>query len=113
MMGRVEVTLRIDALLPLTEAGQCLLSMVNDFQSLLEKEEEEMGTAEFPVLKAHYASPRKQPRGTSSAWAPQTSTGRSLAEANLLPALNTITLMTFIKRPWRTEVQDRNYHWKR
>lgn len=35
MMGRVEVTLRIDALLPLTEAGQCLLRMVGDFQSLL------------------------------------------------------------------------------
>lgn len=41
MMGRVEVTLGIDTLLPLTEAGQCLLGMVHYFQSLLEKEEEE------------------------------------------------------------------------
>lgn len=61
MMGRVEVTLRIDALLPLTEAGQCLLRMVGDFQSLLEKEEEETGTAEFPVLRAHHTSPWKLP----------------------------------------------------
>lgn len=85
MMGRVEVTLRIDALLPLTEAGQCLLSMVNDFQSLLEKEEEEMSTAEFPVLKARYASPRKQPRGTSSVWAPQTSTWSEFSRGQLTP----------------------------
>lgn len=41
MMDRVEVTLGIDALLPLAEAGQCLLCMVNYFQSLLEKEEKE------------------------------------------------------------------------
>lgn len=47
MMGRVEVTLGIDALLPLTEAGQCLLCMVNYFQSLLEKEEEEIGMGDF------------------------------------------------------------------
>ena len=66
MMGRVEVTLRIDALLPLTEAGQCLLRMVDDFQSLLEKEEEETGTPEFPELRAHHTSPWKQPSGTSS-----------------------------------------------
>lgn len=42
MVGGVEVTLGIDALLPLTEARQCLLCVVNYFQSLLEKEEEEM-----------------------------------------------------------------------
>lgn len=41
MMDRVEVTLGIDALLPLAETGQCLLCMMNYFQSLLEKEEEE------------------------------------------------------------------------
>lgn len=41
VVGGVEVTLGVDALLPLTEAGQCLLCMVNYFQPLLEKEEEE------------------------------------------------------------------------
>lgn len=60
MMGRVEVTLGIDALLPLTEAGQCLLCMVNYFQSLLETEEEEIGVREFTVLRAHHISPQKQ-----------------------------------------------------
>lgn len=40
VMGRIEVTLGIDALLPLTEAGQCLLCMVHYFQSLLEKKKE-------------------------------------------------------------------------
>lgn len=40
MMGRAEVTLRIDALLPLAEAGQCLLCMMHYFQSLLKKTEE-------------------------------------------------------------------------
>lgn len=39
MMDRVEVTLGIDAFLPFAEAGQCLLCMVNYFQSLLENEE--------------------------------------------------------------------------
>lgn len=57
MMDRVKVTLRIDALLPLTEAGQCLLCMVNYFQSLLEKKEEEIGVGEFSVVMAHHMSP--------------------------------------------------------
>lgn len=48
MMGRVEVTLGIDTLLPLTEAGQRLLCMVNYFQSLLQKEEEEVGMGSLP-----------------------------------------------------------------
>lgn len=56
-MDRVKVTLRIDALLPLTEAGQCLLCMVNYFQSLLEKKEEEIGVGEFSVVMAHHMSP--------------------------------------------------------
>lgn len=48
VMGRVEVTLGIDTLLPLTEAGQRLLCMVNYFQSLLRKEEEEVGMGSLP-----------------------------------------------------------------
>ena len=61
MMGRVEVTLGIDALLPLAEAGQCLLCMVNYFQSLLEKEEGEIGTGEISVVRVHHIRPPKQP----------------------------------------------------
>lgn len=53
MMDGVEVTLGIDALLPLAEAGQCFLCMVNYFQSLLEKEEEEIGMGELTVVRAH------------------------------------------------------------
>lgn len=85
MMGRVEVTLWIDALLPLTEAGQCLLRMVNYFQSLLEKEEEETGTGEFPVLRAHHISPWKQPSRMSSGWAPQTSIWPKFGKGQLTP----------------------------
>lgn len=60
MMGRVEVTLGIDALLPLAEAGQCLLCMVNYFQSLLEKEEGQIGTGEISAVRAHHIRPQKQ-----------------------------------------------------
>lgn len=66
MMGRVEVTLGIDALLPLAEAGQCLLCMVNYFQSLLEKEEGQIGTGEISAVRAHHIRPQKQPREMSS-----------------------------------------------
>lgn len=66
MMGRVEVTLGIDALLPLAEAGQCLLCMVNYFQSLLEKEEGQIGTGEISAVRAHHIRPQKQPSEMSS-----------------------------------------------
>lgn len=65
VMGRVEVTLGIDTLLPLTEAGQCLFCMVHYFQSLLEEEEEEIGMGEFTVAGVHHVSPQKKPSGMS------------------------------------------------
>lgn len=73
MMGRVEVTLGIDALLPLAKAGQCLVCMVNYFQSLLEKEEGEIGMGEFAVVGPTHISPQKQPSEMSSGWGRQTS----------------------------------------
>lgn len=85
MMGRVKVTLGIDALLPLTEAGQCLLCMVNYFQSLLEKEEEEIGMGEFTVLRAHHRSSQKQPSVTNSGWAPQISVRQESGRGQLTP----------------------------
>lgn len=65
VMGRVEVTLGVDALLPLTEAGQRLLRVVNYFQPLLEREAE-VGGGEWTVDRAHHIRHRKQPRGMSS-----------------------------------------------
>lgn len=58
MMGRVEVTLGVDTLLPLTEAGQCLLGMVHYFQSLLEKEAEEIAGVSLPWLEPITLVPR-------------------------------------------------------
>ena len=101
MMGRVEVTLGIDALLPLTEAGQCLLCMVNYFQSLLEKEEEEIGMGDFSVVRARHFSLQKQLSEMSSGWVSQTSgenLGRPTYSSGPTPALNTIIPMTSTKR---------------
>lgn len=53
MMNRIEVTLGIDTLLPLAEARQCLLRMMNYFKSLLEKEEEEISMSELTVFRDH------------------------------------------------------------
>lgn len=48
MVGRVEVTLGIDALLPLTEAGQGLLGVVHYLQALLEEEEGRLARVRSP-----------------------------------------------------------------
>lgn len=102
MMGRVEVTLGIDALLPLAEAGQCLLCMVNYFQSLLEKEEGEIGMGEISVVRAHHIRPQKQPSEKSSGWVLPRHLARiwggQRTPLGHCPALNTIISMTFTKR---------------
>lgn len=110
-MGRIEVTLGIDALLPLTEAGQCLLCMVHYFQSLLEKKKERSARVSLlwsaPITfvpgssQVRWALGRCR-RHLAGIWQ------RPTEPSGLTSALNTVILMTSAKRIRREELQDKN-----